>query len=103
MAGFNAACCAVPESNPTADVSINERRGPHNQIPMAGIANDMIVLTFGASNMLKVEEEGEEGEEEEVVESCSFFPVIDIAFFVDDDDDDNDDDDCVLDGGGFKL
>ena len=52
IAGFNAACCAVPDSNPTADVSINDNTGPHNQIPIAGIAKYIIFFTLGASNRL---------------------------------------------------
>ena len=51
----NAACCAVPESKPTADVSINESRGPHNQIPMAGIAKLIIFLMVGTFKLIEGE------------------------------------------------
>ena len=53
IAGFNAACCAVPDNNPTADVSISDSIGPHNQIPIAGIAKYIIFFTSGASNPIE--------------------------------------------------
>ena len=49
MAGFNAACCAVPDNSPTALVSISDKIGPQSQIPTHPNANLMIVLTEGAS------------------------------------------------------
>ena len=49
MAGFNAACCAVPDNSPTALVSISYIIGPQCHIPTHPNANLMIVLTEGAS------------------------------------------------------
>jgi hypothetical protein len=39
----------VPEKIPTAAVSINDRSGPHNQTPIAGMANFNTLATPGAS------------------------------------------------------
>mmetsp|Transcript_16852 Transcript_16852/g.25729 ORF Transcript_16852/g.25729 Transcript_16852/m.25729 type:complete len:230 (-) Transcript_16852:103-792(-) len=48
-AGFRAACCAVPEHRPTAQVSMSERRGLHSHTPTAGTANFKILRTSGAA------------------------------------------------------
>ena len=48
-AGFNAACCAVPDKSPTALVSISDKIGPQSHIPTHPNANLMIVLMEGAS------------------------------------------------------
>ena len=50
-AGFKAACCAVPDRRPTAEVSMRLSNGPHNQTPIAGIANLKIFPTEGASSI----------------------------------------------------
>ena len=50
-AGFNAACCPVPDRRPTAEVSMRLNNGPHNQTPIAGIANLKIFPTEGASSI----------------------------------------------------
>jgi hypothetical protein len=49
IAGFNAACCDVPDNIPTALVSMRESKGPQSHIPIAGIAKRIMFFTVGAS------------------------------------------------------
>mmetsp|Transcript_14171 Transcript_14171/g.21630 ORF Transcript_14171/g.21630 Transcript_14171/m.21630 type:complete len:221 (+) Transcript_14171:1749-2411(+) len=51
-AGLKAACCAVPDSKPTAEVSIMDKRGLQSHTPIAGMANWMILEIEGASILL---------------------------------------------------